>query len=276
MGGTALREAIHAVDQMLEDASPMEKWDAEKRKKFEEACSDLERRIGKTYTSTRSRGGAEAFRMHLKNLYQASDEKIGEYLHALSVERGIVASRRNGAKKAREDAVFRREHANAQRQATTDKSGKEIVAQEKPFTDPGYKYDPEKSMVGLSHELNEMMKKAAKGDKDAIKQLKKDPAYVDKISKAGYGQGDWKARVPWETTKFAPNAAFSEDVTGMILDEKRHPGTGLLVSKHSSSFRGHVMMRTDAVDLYISKTTSKPLDRLISFGSVLSMYALIS
>ena len=234
--GRYLRRAIHELTQVIDVADNLSKADPEKQEKFEKACADLEKHIGKAYTGTRSQAGAEAFRTHLKHIYQASDESIAEYLHALSIERGVVASRRNGANKAWSDHHFREQHALTQRTEVTAKDDKTkiVVESEKPFYDPEYSYDAQKSLSGMTRQLKDDFRRAVSGDLTKRREIMEDPARKQKIQEvfnnAGYGRGPEAAsRQPWNILKFAPNAAFSEDVSSLIEEERRHPGTGLIV-----------------------------------------------
>lgn len=229
----------------MDVADNLSKADPEKQQKFEKACANLEKHIGKTYTGTRSQAGAEAFRTHLKHIYQASDESIAQYLHALSIDRGVVQSRRNGANKAWSDHHFREQHALVQRTQVLDKDDqtKILVEAEKPFYDSEYKYDPSKSLSGMTRQLKDDFRAAVSGNMAKRREIMEDPARRQKIQEifnnAGYGRGpEAAASQPWNITKFAPNGSFSEDVTSLIEDEKRHPGTGLLVSSFA-------LIRTD-------------------------------
>ena len=242
LGGTSLRNAIHALQEAAEGVEQIHTWEPEKQEKFESACRDLERAIGKTYTATRTQVGAEAFRTHLKNLYQASDESIAQYLQALSIERGVVASRRNGANKAWSDKTFIEHYGQTQRTRVYDKDGKTIsVEREAGLDDREYKYDPQKSLAGLAHRLKEDFRQAAAGDMAKRHALVENPAEKQKLSdqlqNSGYGNGAFKGRLPWNRDDFAPHASFSEDMTGLIHDERRHPGTGIAVRMNMSLCR---------------------------------------
>jgi hypothetical protein len=233
--GTSLREAIHRLTQVMDVANDLSKADPKKQEEFEDAVDKLEYHIGKAYTGTRSQAGAEAFRTHLKHLYQASDESISEYLYALSVERGVVNSRRNGANKAWSNKDLRLHHRMTQRREVVDHNDetKVLVEAEKPFYDTEYAYDPQKSLHGLTRQLKDDFRRAVSGDVAKRREIMDDPAKRQKIQdqfrNAGYGGQGLDSRQPWNPTKFAPNAAFSEDMSSLIAEEKRHPGTGIIV-----------------------------------------------
>lgn len=233
--GTSLREAIHNLTKLMDVAKDLARADPKKQEEFETACRELERTIGKTYTGTRSQAGAEAFRTHLKHLYQASDESISQYLHALSIERGVVNSRRNGANKAWSNKDLREHHRMTQRREVVDHNDetKVLVEAEKPFYDPEYSYDPQKSLSGLTRQLKDDFRRAVSGDMTKRNEFINDPAKKQKIHEqmrnAGYGGQGFDSRQPWNPDKFAPNAAFSEDMSSLIAEERRHPGTGLIV-----------------------------------------------
>jgi hypothetical protein len=218
------------------DVNKIDEWELEQQKKFQEACTQLERYVGKTYAHTRSRGGAEAFRTHLKHLYGASDESVADFLKALNIERGVIWSRRNGMNKARGNLDILSQHQSMQRHEVKGKNNEILVEADKPFDDPGYTYDPEKNLEPYARQLAQKYRQAAAGDEAARTYIDQnqeaEKLHKQKLEDAGYfaSMGRSMRAKSNQKNSFTPNAAFGEDMTGVINDEKRHAGMGIVVS----------------------------------------------
>lgn len=141
---SGLRSKIMAFAEFMSenglDKTSIESLDREKQDQFESMLGNLEKAVGRGYIHTRTTGGSEAFKGHLKRIYGATDETLAEFMKTLSVERGVIGSRTDGMAKARADDALRGQHRPIQRRGVRGPDGNLVVEGEKPFWEPDYKY----------------------------------------------------------------------------------------------------------------------------------------